>query len=132
MTAGHDYHAARATGQQRTHLGFVAGIVQHDQHPPARQQTAVQPLPAQAIRRDLAGGDLQRLQEDTGRVRRLDRLLRRVKPAQIHIELPVREPAGSLMGPVQGERGLADPSCPAHHGDSWRGGMPARLAEDGP
>jgi len=32
--AGHHHHGLRGAGQQRAHLRGIAGVVQHDQHPP--------------------------------------------------------------------------------------------------
>jgi hypothetical protein len=40
--AGHQHQAARAARQQRRGLPAAGRVVQHQQHPPARQQAAVQ------------------------------------------------------------------------------------------
>ena len=46
VAAGDHDQAARRAGQQRADLLGVAGVVQHDQHPPAGEQAAVQRRPA--------------------------------------------------------------------------------------
>ena len=46
VAAGHHDQGARRAGQQRAHLGHVAGVVQDDQHPLAVEQAAEQGGPA--------------------------------------------------------------------------------------
>ena len=101
--------AAGRAGQQRPDLLGVAGVVQHDQHPPAGQQAAV------------AAGALVRARPGCpGRARPSARRnpaqrvggghrLAGVVAAQVHVQLPVGEPVGDLVRPVHGQRGLADP-----------------------
>jgi hypothetical protein len=120
VPAGDHHRTAAAARQQGTHLIGVAGVVQDDEHPPASQQAAVQALLSRRARRDPVSRDLQRVQEPADRVRRGDRLLRRIKAAQVDIQLAIRELIGSLMSPVHRQRGLPDASCPADHGDHPR------------
>jgi len=42
VAAGDDNATGGTAGQQRSHLGRVVRVVQHDEHPLADQQTAVQ------------------------------------------------------------------------------------------
>jgi hypothetical protein len=62
----------------------------------------------------------QGIQEPAHRIRVRHRNTGGVKAAQVHIQLPVAEPAGDLMCPAQRERGLADACRPADRGDHHR------------
>jgi hypothetical protein len=60
----------------------------------------------------------------------------RVIAAQVHVQLPVRELAGHLMRPLDGERGLSGPGRPTDHADhhavlrsrpAWQAGKEFQL-----
>ena len=118
VAAGHHVHAAGLAGQQGPHLLGGAGVVQHDQHPPAGQQAAGS---GRRARRSPAGmswpvtpeGPQERGQRVGGGQR-----LGGVVAAQVHVELPVGEPVGGLVRPVQGQGGLADPGGAADRRDA--------------
>ena len=124
--AGHHHQAPRAARHQRPHLGRVPRVVQHDQHPPPGQHAAVQPAPRLRIGRDLEGGHPQRGQEPARHLLRGDRRAFGVVAAQVHIQLPVREPARHLARPVHRQRGLAHPGHPRHRRDHHRPARPIR------
>lgn len=108
-SAGHQHEAAWTSWQERAHLLFVFGIVKQHEHAPARQDAAIQASLSVDACRNSFGRDAKGFQEATYRRRRGHRLSRGVKPAQVQIELPVREPVRYLMSPLHRERGLADP-----------------------
>ena len=74
VAAGDQDQTGQAAGQQRTDLLGVAGVVQDDQHPPVRQQAAIQVLLGFGCGRDLAGRHPQRVKEPADCVRRCDRV----------------------------------------------------------
>ena len=100
--AGHDDQAAGAGRQQRPDLVGVAGVVEQHQHLPAGQQAAVQARLGVQGRWDLVGRHSQGRQEDPDRLVGSHRRPVRVEAAQVHIQLPVREPLGDLMGEMDG------------------------------
>ena len=112
VVAARDQHQTRGrAGQQRPHLVGVAGVVEHDQHPLARQPRAVE-----RAERVLVGGHLvvrhaERVQEPGE-----DRVRRDRRPGgvavQVDVEVAVGEAVGGAVGPVPRERGLADPGRP--------------------
>ena len=124
--AGHHHEAPRTAGQQRPHLRRVAGVVQHDQHPPPGQHAAVQPAPRLRIGRDLGGRYPQGGQEPARHLLRGDRRALLVVAAQVHIQLPVREPARHLTRPLHRQRGLAHSGHPRHRRDHHRPTRPSR------
>ena len=69
-----------------------------------------------ALGRDLLAGHAERAQEPGQRVAGGHRLAG-VVAAQVHIQLAVGEPAGDLVRPVHGQRGLADPGRAADRRD---------------
>ena len=71
VAAGDDDHGRRAAGQQRTHLIGVAGVVQQNQHAPARQQAAVQGNLRLRIHRHALRGHTEDLEEYTHRLGRM-------------------------------------------------------------
>jgi hypothetical protein len=117
--AGNDDQAGRAGRQQRPDLLLITGVVQHDQHPLAGQQAAIAGGALVFAGRDIVAGHTQGAQEPGQRFGRGHRPVR-VISAQVHIQLPVTEPVGDLVRPVQRQRGLAHPRGPADRGDHRR------------
>jgi hypothetical protein len=62
VAAGHHHQAAGRTRDERSDLAGVAGVVQHHQHPPVRQQRPVQPGGLLDLDRHLLGRHAQRAQ----------------------------------------------------------------------
>ena len=135
VPAGDDGQAAGRTGQQRADLLGVPGVVQHDQHPPRRQHAAVQRGPGVEVGRDPGGGHPERAQEVGQHRVRVERRCARVEPAQVHVQLAVRELPGDPVGPVHGEGGLAHARHAGHRRDRHRrrggGGRLPLRGEDG-
>ena len=135
VPAGDDGQAAGRTGQQRADLLGVPGVVQHDQHPPRRQHAAVERGPGVEVGRDPGGGHPERAQEVGQHHVRVERRCARVEPAQVHVELAVRELPGDPVGPVHGEGGLAHTRHAGHRHDHHRrrggGGRLPLRGEDG-
>jgi hypothetical protein len=104
--------AARRAGQQRLDLGRAPGVVQHQQHPAAGHQTAVERDLAVRIRRHGGRGDAQPGEQTAHRHVARHRLPPRVEAAQVHVELAVGEPVGVVVRPPQGEPGLAHATGP--------------------
>ena len=93
VTAGDDGNARSRAREQRPDLLGRAGVVQHDQHPPAGQLATV---PSRALvwaGRDIRAGRAERAQERGQHLRRRHRLGRAVA-AQIRVQLAVREMSG--------------------------------------
>ena len=93
VPAGHHHQAAGGAGQQRTHLVEVAGVVQHDEHPPAGQQAAVQRRLRLQAHRDALRRHRECVQEPP------DRLARVPSPSRWG-----RSPAGSRTAGRRGRR----------------------------
>jgi hypothetical protein len=124
--AGHDHQAAGRAGQQRPHLGGVPGVVEHDQQPPAGHQTEIQSGLRIWVLRNPFGGHLQGIQESPDRGGRAHRRTARIEPAQVHVQLPVREAVRNPMRPLQREGRLAHARGPADRGDHQRPGCVLR------
>ncbi len=77
--------------------------------------------------RHLARCDAERVQEPPHRDLRRHRRLVRAEPAQIHEQLPVREPVEVAVRPVQRQPGLAHPAAAGdgrdHHGSARGAGV---------
>jgi hypothetical protein len=84
------HRAAGAARQQRTHLRFVQGIVEHDQDPPVGHQAPVQAGTLVQVLWHRTTVDPHRGQEPAQHVVRIERP--GVRTAQVHVQLPVREP----------------------------------------
>jgi hypothetical protein len=112
-----DDHAARPVGQQRPHLLGVARVVQQDQHPPALQQAPIQVGLGEWAGRNPVRRDALGLQQLPDRVLRLDDRTALVEPAQVQVELAVREPRREVVGEPDRQRRLADACHARHHGD---------------
>ena len=106
--AGDQHQAARAGRQQRPHLPLIAGVIGHDQHPLLRQQAAVQATLGLGAAWNAFGRHAEGVQEPPDGRLRGNRGAGGVEAAQVHIQLPVTEPSGDLVRPVQRQRGLAD------------------------
>ena len=88
------------------------GIVQHHQHLPLGQQRAVLSSALVCLRRDLRAGHAESTQ--TGqRMSRFYWLPRGIEPAQVHIQLAVRETIRDLMCPVHRQAVSPTPAVPA-------------------
>jgi hypothetical protein len=130
IPAGDQHQAARARWQQGPHLLLVAGVVQNDQHPPIRQQAAVQSCLCLRAPRDPRGRNAESVQESAHCLAGRGRRAGRVVAAQVHVQLPVRELACRLVSPVDGQRSLAYPRRSADHDDRHRSRLlGADLAE---
>ena len=110
--AGDDDQAGRAGRQEWPDLTTVAGVVQHDQHPLLCQQAAVQASLGIRACRDALRRYAKRIQELAGYLHRCGRGTGRGEAAQVRVPLPVGEPPGHLVCPVQRQCGLAHPLGP--------------------
>jgi len=115
--AGHQHQAAGRTGQQRPYLPGVTGVIQQHQHPPPGQHAAVQRRLGVQARRDAGRRHVQRVEEPAYGLGRGHHLPARAGPAQVHVQLPVREPVGHLVRPVHRQRRLAHPRRTGDHRD---------------
>ncbi len=116
---GDDDRATLGARQQRPDLGGVAGVVQHDQHPPPGHLGAVARRPLGVVGRDGRVGHAQRPQEPGQRLARPERAARAV---QADVELAVGEPVAQPVGHVDGQRRLADPAHARDGRDDHRAG----------
>lgn len=108
VSAGHQDHRGGGPGQQGADLGGGGRVVQNDQDAAVGQQGPVQGRPALRVRGHRVTGYPQGAQEAVQDLPRIGRR-RDPVPAQVHVKLPSGEPVAHQVGPVQGERGLADP-----------------------
>jgi hypothetical protein len=107
IAAGHEHHAVDTAGQQRTHLFGVVRVVEHEEHPLAGQQTAVQPHLRRQAGRELCARREQRLDYGPHRLGGRHRRTTRVIAAQVDVQLAVREAAPHAVRPVHRQSGLA-------------------------
>ena len=128
VAAGDQHQAAGAGGQQGADLVGVAGVVQHHQQPLVGQQRPVHGGGLRLVGGDLRGGHAQGVQE-LGQ--RLDRAQGRGGgvAAQVDVQLPVREPGPSPMGPAHRQGGLADAGGAGDGGDDHRGRLLVTLVQ---
>ncbi|MFE5971687.1 hypothetical protein ACFQ64_05960 [Streptomyces sp. NPDC056460] len=94
--AGDQHHRVAHAREQRTHLGLVAGVVQHQQAASLGQNLPARPgVPLRTGHGQLPVGDPERLQhaEEEFGVRWVV-----VHAAQVEHQLPVRETFGQLVG----------------------------------
>ncbi len=119
--AARDHHVGVGRArQQRFDLVGVGRVVQHHQHPLAGERVPQQlGLPGQVVRH-LRPRHVERRQEPQQRVTGAQRRAGGPEAVQVHVELTVREPFRRLMGPVHGERGLADATGAGDHDDAVR------------
>ena len=122
VAAGDHDQAGGRPGQQRPDLGPVDRVVQHHQHPLAGGEAAVHGDLGVLALRDPTGRHPERVQEPAHRLGRRHRCRDRVEPAQVHVELPVRELVGHPVGPVHGERRLTHAGRTGDGGDRHRRG----------
>ena len=100
--------------QQRPNLLNVPRVIQQHQHPPLGQHTAVQRGLRIQPRRYPLHRHAKRIQERAHHLTgRRDRPAP-IEPTQVHIQLPVREPAGGPLRPVHRECRLADAGHAGH------------------
>ncbi len=118
----HDHPARRRPRQQRPHLVGRGGVVQHQQHPPARHQRAQHRALLVRVRRDLVRRHPERPQEPRQQVHLVRGRSQRVS-AQVDVQLPVREPVAQQVRHVHGQRRLAHSRRPGQRHDRHR---PAR------
>ena len=131
VAAGHHDQAARRAGQQRAHLGGVARVVEHDQHPLAVEQAAVQGRPVLGPTAIRCGGTPKLVEEEPQRLARLHRRRARIQAAQVDVQLAVREALGHLAPEADGQRGLAHPGRAGDDDDRHRlvGRRPGRRQQ---
>ena len=97
---------------------FGAGrVVEHDEQPPTAHRTAVRGGGAVHIDRNLRGRHAEGDEHHAERLQRPHRRRRRIS-AKVEIELPIREPGGRVMCPVERQRGLADAGCAGDDNDA--------------
>jgi hypothetical protein len=129
VTAGDHDQAAGAAGQQRPDLVGAGRVVEQQQQPPAGRHR-----PVQAGRLLQVGRDQVHAQPVQQLAQRLDRAQlggRRIA-TQVEVHLAVGELVGDLVGPVDGQGGLADPGHPGDHRHTQRGlGAGAALGKQG-
>ena len=123
--AGDQHQAAGRARQQRPHLRRIARVVEHHQHPPARQHAAVQPSLGINVGRDGLRRHPQRIQEPPHHPRRGNRVAGRTEPAQVGIQLPIRKQVGHPVREEHCQRGLAHPGHPPDRRDHHRATRPA-------
>jgi hypothetical protein len=118
VAAGDRDQAAGAAGQQRADLVGAGRVVEQQQQPAAGRHR-----PVQAGRLLQVGRDLVHAQPVQQLAQRLDRphLGGRRIATQVEVQLPVGELVGDLVGPVDGQGGLADPGHPGDHRHRQRG-----------
>ncbi|UWE11020.1 hypothetical protein [Actinacidiphila bryophytorum] len=122
--AGDQHPAGRAARQQRRDLRGVAGVVQHEQHPPARGEAAEERGRGLLPGRDRRGLHPQGIEEAVQHRRRLGGPASGVEAAQVRVQLAVGEAVLARVRPVQGQPGLADPAHPADRADAGCAGSP--------
>ncbi|WP_328809355.1 hypothetical protein [Saccharothrix sp. 6-C] len=118
--AGDQHRAGGAARQQRDHLVGGGRVVQHDQHPPIRDQAAVPRDLRVRVGRDASGLDAEGVEEPPYRHGRVHRLSRRAETVQVHEQLPVGESVQVTVRPRQDQPGLAHSSRTADGGDPRR------------
>ncbi|HVR09199.1 MAG TPA: hypothetical protein VMW75_14210, partial [Thermoanaerobaculia bacterium] len=91
--AGDEHQAAGAGWQQRPHLLFITGVVQHDKHSPVRQQAPVQYCARLRVRRNPLGRNAKGVQEAADGRFRGGRSAGGVEAVQVHVQMTVGEPA---------------------------------------
>ena len=132
VAAGHHHQAARRAGQQRADLVGVAGVVEHDQHPPAGQQAAVQARPAPSRPAGIrCGGTPSASRNPRTASAGSSAAPGRVEAAQVDVELAVGEPVGDPVRPVHGQGGLADAGRAGRSRRYRRGRRRCRAAQQG-
>ena len=130
IAAGHEHQAAGCAGQQRAQLFGVPRVVQHDQHAPAGDQAPVEPDLGVQGGRDAVRRHGKRVEEGSDRLGRAHDGAGRVEPAEVEVELPVGEPVGHPVRPVQGERGLSHAGRSGHRRDDHGGGNATCRRQD--
>ncbi|WP_154697058.1 hypothetical protein [Lentzea guizhouensis] len=93
-------------------------VVQHHQDLPVRDEAAVQVHLGRDIRADALWRHPEPVEEPADRLGDRDRRLGRVEPAQVDVELAVREVIGDLSRPPQAQGGLADTGHSDDHHDA--------------
>ncbi|GAA3098149.1 hypothetical protein GCM10020254_49390 [Streptomyces goshikiensis] len=119
-SAGDEDGAPAGAGQQRAHLGGVARVVEHDEHPAAGGHRPEQRRPPLDVGGQGIRGDPERGEEADQDVAGVAGVVG-VGAAQVGVQLAVGEAVPYPVGGVEGEGGLADA---AHAGDQ-REGRPA-------
>ena len=135
VPAGHQGQAGRRAGQQRADRLGGPGVVQQYQDLPVGEQAAVPGAALGQVVRDVGGTDPERAQEAGQHLARVGGLLRPV-PAQVDVQLAVREVLGHPVRPVHGQRRLADPGGTGQGHDHAAGpadaaGQPVQLGDLG-
>ncbi len=120
VAAGHDHQAPRRTGQQRPDVRGVAGVVQHQQHPPVGEQRAVQRDLRLVVARHVARGHAERVEEPAHGVGGVQHRAAGVETPQVHVELPVGEAVGDAVRPPHRDGRLADARRAGQRGDHHR------------
>ena len=103
----------------------VPRVVQHDEHPLAREHAAVEPGLAAEVRGNPRFRDPERLEEAAQRVARLERGPAGSNPRRFAKSWPSGNRADDPPRPVHGERRLADAGRAGQHRD---GDAPPRFA----
>ena len=100
-------------GQQRPDLLLVAGVVQHDQHPPVRQQAAVQARLRLRVRRDPRPGTPRASRNPRMAASGRTGVPEGSKPRRFTYSCPSGNRSATWCAQCSGQRGLADPGRPA-------------------
>lgn len=114
----------------------TAGVVQHHQHPPPGQHTAVGGGALVHVQGNVLTGHTQRAEEPGQRVPRRHRLVG-VIAAQVDVQLAVGELGPRAMGPPQRQRSLTHPGGTGQRGDHYgrcargRGSRPGGVSQQG-
>lgn len=94
VAAGDHHPTAGMAWQQRTHLGGVAGVVQHQQEPPAAGEGAVVDGGLIHLWRNGSGVNPEAAQQVAEGLEGLHRLEAECAAVQVQVELPIGELVG--------------------------------------
>ena len=122
--AGDQHQAPPGAGQQRLDLGRPGGVVQHQQHPPARQAAAPPLRPRLQPRRDLPRTQASAGQQPGEHLGGVGRRQARGMRVQADEQLPVGEVIREQVRGAGHQRGLAHPRHAIHRVDRDHPGRP--------
>ncbi|NYI82049.1 hypothetical protein HNR68_000679 [Saccharopolyspora hordei] len=103
VAARHHHQAGRRSRQQWSDLVHGTSVVEEHQHVPVVHEAAEHRCAGVVVRRDAFVLDAERCEEESQDVVRFHGLGDRVEPAQVDVQLAVREAVPHAVSPVHGE-----------------------------